>query len=380
MKKKRDYGIELLRIIACILVVFMHIKTGDISSDGGIIKEQTLLSCMGGYSVAIFFAITGCFWYNQNRPFKTVVGNHVRNVLIPPAIIVLLFMCIPGYIESGSFIPTKADFSVPDWSALYKGILSQTPSMWGHDSVFAVYWYVFDFTLLLVWFPIIRRLAKEKSSDKIFIGLIIIAFINRVFEEIQWFTEWDFGIREIPGVPIALVMTLIGYEVYKRKDTIRKHSKVCMLVSGAVYIITVIVSYYLQCALYRKDPSPYDGGFALWKQTPSFIITASLLVFFISINTEGINDLVGKIILACSGITFYVYLVHQAVAVKLMSVDIFWEVRQAILDKGPSHGKYFIAVFVTGFMIIAIAIPICIVMKGINRLVQRGIDACINKK
>lgn len=378
MKKQRDLGIEILRIIACFLVVVIHIKLSDLENNGGIIKEQVLLSCLSGYAVAVFFAITGCFWFRQEKPFKAVVAKHVRTILVPTFIVIMLFLVFREYLFSENIVPTLSDISVPNMKNFLIGIISQDTSLIGQHDTFAIYWYVIDFTLLLIWYPLVHILVKDELGEKIMWAFVIIAFINRAFEEIQWFTNWDFYIREISIVPMALIMALLGHLIYSKKEWIVKNAFLCRTCSAIAYVIALLAGYVLQYKLYAVNPT-MGPEFANWKQTPSFIITASLLVFFTSIDTAKIGKVLRKIILALSGLTFYVYLVHNGVTIKMMSTGFFWVVREKIVENGPIHGKYFIATFVMGVLVVAFSIPLCLVMRYVNAIVQKGID-CIAKK
>lgn len=376
MKAKRELGIELLRIIACFLVVVIHIKLSDLENDGGIIKEQVLLSCLSGYAVAVFFAITGCFWYRQDKPFKDVIIKHVRTILIPTFVVIMIFLIFREYLFAENIIPTLADVSAPNMGNFFKGILSQTPELIGQHDTFAIYWYVIDFTLLLIWYPLVRVIVKDEIGEKIMWAFVIIAFINRAFEEIQWFTNWDFNIREISIVPMALVMTMLGHLIYSKKEFILNNARVCRICSAILYVLSILMSYTLQYKLYKVNPS-VGPEFANWKHTPAFLIVISLLVFFISLDNLKIGNVAQKIILTISGFTFYVYLIHNGVTLKMMSTGFFWILRERMVAILSSHGKYLLVSFIMAVLVIAFSIPMCIVMKWLNKMIQRGIDGIV---
>lgn len=376
MKKKRELGIELLRIVACFLVVIIHIKLSDLENDGGIIKEQVLLSCLSGYAVAVFFAITGCFWYRQDKPFKDVIIRHVRTILIPTFIVIMVFLVFREYLLAENIIPTLADVSAPNVANFFKGILAQMPELIGQHDTFAIYWYVIDFTLLLIWYPLVRVIAKDAIGEKIMWAFVIIAFINRAVEEIQWFTDWDFYIREITIIPMALVMTMLGHLIYSKKEFIINNARMCRICSAILYVLAILISYILQYKLYKVNPS-MGPEFANWKHTPAFLIVISLLVFFISLDTVKIGNAAQKIILTISGFTFYVYLTHNGVTLKMMSTGFFWVLRERIMAISPSHGKYFIVSFIMAVLVIVFSIPMCIIMRWLNKVIQSGVDGLV---
>ena len=57
---KKDSSTEFLRLIACLIVIGVHVKLGNII-DGRIIFSHIYISCLLSDGVAVFWLITGFF-------------------------------------------------------------------------------------------------------------------------------------------------------------------------------------------------------------------------------------------------------------------------------------------------------------------------------
>lgn len=61
IKRPRDWRVELLRVIACFMVIIIHIRLYAFS--GTTLRDSALLMyVLSGPSVAIFFLISGFFF------------------------------------------------------------------------------------------------------------------------------------------------------------------------------------------------------------------------------------------------------------------------------------------------------------------------------
>lgn len=67
--KERDVSIELVRIIACLIIVGVHTLLSA-QINGSYSNRRIFLSCLFADGVAIFWMISGCFLF-QNFKQKT---------------------------------------------------------------------------------------------------------------------------------------------------------------------------------------------------------------------------------------------------------------------------------------------------------------------
>ena len=73
MENKRNISIEILRALACFIVILCHVQL-PIINEGGISKGVLLISCFLADGVSIFWMIMGCFLFNGND-FKHKLKN-----------------------------------------------------------------------------------------------------------------------------------------------------------------------------------------------------------------------------------------------------------------------------------------------------------------
>ena len=77
--KNRDYGVEVIRIIATFIVIGTHVKLNWIVGD--VVQNLKLVyTCLWADGVSLFFLITGFFLFN-GRNYGQILKN-VSNLLL----------------------------------------------------------------------------------------------------------------------------------------------------------------------------------------------------------------------------------------------------------------------------------------------------------
>ena len=87
--KKRDYSIDLIRVIACVLVVATHLSLQVFNEYYHEVDWSRLIEkCFFTDGVPLFFMITGFFIIN-GRGYKKIVKSTFFKVIIPSFIYVI---------------------------------------------------------------------------------------------------------------------------------------------------------------------------------------------------------------------------------------------------------------------------------------------------
>lgn len=99
MDKKKDQRVELCRIIACIMVIAIHINL-FYAIDGKVIANRLLWSCLCADAVSVFWIISGFFIYKRFS-YKHILKRTIISICIPLFLINLLYLFFydGGYLQ-----------------------------------------------------------------------------------------------------------------------------------------------------------------------------------------------------------------------------------------------------------------------------------------
>jgi len=154
MKKERNYNLDILRCIACLMVILMHSPKPQIGLSGIVCSGTSLLCepCIG-----LFFMISGALLLPTNLPFFEFVKKRFAKI-IPPTLIFSLF-----YIGVNFFCDGLSLAQV--WHAV-----SSIPfSSQGHG----VLWFMYTLLGLYLVTPIISPFLKISTKNEVLIILIL---------------------------------------------------------------------------------------------------------------------------------------------------------------------------------------------------------------
>ncbi len=361
--KSRDLSIEYIRIIACLFVVMIHIQPPGLIIDGDIQKESLLIACMIGDAVGLFFAITGAFWFKE-QPYIKVINKHIRNVILPSLLGVVIIMSVLTYVHTSDVTIHMSDLSIPRFDALLKGLLFFNMQFWG--DTFNHYWYLFSFFELLIWYPILNLICKPEN-EKTIMWLIGITFVALLITDFQKVNIIDPGYKTFYTLPLYAIEMLLGYELYRKKQWFKKNRLLTRIGSICLLIVTLIYRFYMEMSVLRVDES--DRTFLFADRSISFLIIISIFSFFLSLDTVK-NKCFEKIILWFSTSTFYIYIVHMAVKMKLDNLGIYWKLHNFIMGLRIGHGKYVLFSLLMTSVVVICSLPFAIILKYISKYVQ----------
>lgn len=90
MNKERDQRVELCRIIACIMVVAIHINLSYVINNK-IIASRLFWSCLCADAVSVFWLISGFFIYKKFN-YKHILKRTVISICFPLLLINLFYL------------------------------------------------------------------------------------------------------------------------------------------------------------------------------------------------------------------------------------------------------------------------------------------------
>lgn len=108
--KKKDINIELVRIVACLIVISLHVSQSYII-DNTLDKGRLLLRCLFIDGVTLFWFIMGYFLFKKT--FKENLKRTITKILIPGILtIVLTQIFYEWIIGTSSLITCIKEFSI----------------------------------------------------------------------------------------------------------------------------------------------------------------------------------------------------------------------------------------------------------------------------
>ena len=186
--KKRDISVELIRVVACILVVAIHLSLQVFNQYYSQVDWSRLFEkCFFTDGVPLFFMITGFFIAN-GRSYKKTWKGVWKKILIPVAIYVLFAQIFYMFITNKQTIMWCLQNAIANLNL--QGILRAilTGEVIHINSLCAHLWYIFSHIKIVIWMPVLWLICKNEQTPnlarRMIMGFGIFSFI---MQDIQKF-------------------------------------------------------------------------------------------------------------------------------------------------------------------------------------------------
>ena len=320
VKSKRDSSIELIRIVACAIVVLLHLSLNVFDEhhaqvDWSRLFEKSFLS----EGVPIFYLIFGFFLCN-GRSYKKIWKSTLKRVVIPVIIFVLFAQIFFMFILNKQPLSWcfKNAFINLNIQGICRTIL--TGDVVHINSLCAHLWYIVSYLKIILWVPVLWLICKEDTNPKLARRMIIgFGILAMVIKDIQRFFVLPIGeIKAFQMVDLDILYVLLGYELFVHKDKIKNNKKLCIL-SGIAFVAINVIRYKIEMNYMVLNNFFEITGretFADWRYTAlSFVSATSLFMFLYSFDIKG--EKISKIINWVADKTFGIYLVHYLLLAKI---------------------------------------------------------------
>lgn len=363
-KKQRDIAVELIRIIACLIVIGTHLALTtyniyEVQVDWSRLFTKSFLAD----GVGIFFLITGFFIAN-GRSYKKVLGNTAKKIILPSFIVLVFCQVFEKFlVNQETFINCIKNFGIDNvttiLSAILHGEVHQTVPVAAH------LWYIFAYVQIMLVFPFLQLLCKDEKENKLARRiLIVLCILNMIVKDIQkiWVLPTIGEIEVFSILDPKLLMVLLGYELYCLKDKI-KNNKKCTFIGLIVFVLINVLRYKAEMQYMIINHIVKEEAFISWDTIFGLISTIALFVAIYSIDIK--NAFLNKIIPFLSSMTFGIYLVHFLIIAK---VDLF-------KFEKISTVKFEILYMVLGTIIVFLSSLIVVyLIKTIIKYIKKGIE------
>ena len=305
LTNRRSY-LDFLRIIACFLVIFNHLR-------GYSAYQQSTNAIEAFYymgytmftriNVPIFFMISGALLLSKDINYKDLFLKRIFRIIGA-----LFFASLVMYLIS----IRKNIFSF-DIVVFLRKLLSGKHA--------TAYWYLYAYLGFLVTLPFMHRIAKQFSRAD-FIILLVVHFVFSTFMPLFNYVIGNFGISSVSvssdfSVPLmtikAFFYPLIGYYIDQVFDISKLNKRNIWILPGVILAGSIVSS----CFTYHQGiTSGYTQNFV---QTFDYTtaISVFLLIKYLFVNVKTIHECntLHRIVSLLGSLTLGIYLMDPALKI-----------------------------------------------------------------
>lgn len=296
ISQKRDDYFDLLRAIAIIFVIFIHIfnRIPGVENNNGVYISisvwRTIISC----AVPLFLAISGYFMakkkVNNSTDYKAFLKKQIPRVYIP------------------CFI-----FSIPYfyWEVKLSGF-KITELLYLLFGGYSVYYFVLLIIIMYLLLPVLQKMSKSVK------GLLLSIVISTIFIVLWTLFKQSNPSREIPLIfsaivfPMWMMFFVIGL-YYGNGNKIKIHTV------ALIFILITIIGLSLIETNYITQKSGFLN--ASQQKLSNSIFSLFVIILLFNLHRKySFNSLTGKFFSYIGRISFGIYLLHMYI---LMYLSIF---------------------------------------------------------
>lgn len=287
MKKDRNAGLELLRIIAMFVIVLGHFLshsngfTNAVSIKNPLVIAEKAIDSLGLFKVNVFILITGFFMIEKkidflklkNRLFPlwrevfgySVVIMIIMTILYKPSIVEIIKSCLP--------------------IVCYR------------------YWFITTYFVLILLIPIINRAFDKLSEKEYRISMIVLLSCFCIWQTIMPFVT---TVDNEKGYSIIWFVVVYIVGGYMKKFGIRLVKNYCRII---IYI-GMAVLYFVYSNAFEIIGSKLNMEMNIPFNNSIFALISAIVLFniFYSINITG---KIGRFVSFISGSVFAIYLISD---------------------------------------------------------------------
>lgn len=288
VKRQRNYGIDLLRIVAIAMVVMLHVlgkentlhTTQKLSAN---FNAAWLLEIASYCAVNCYALISGYVGVNSKHKASNIVMLWLQAAFYSVGATLIFRLFVPGSVDNQMLV--KSFFPV----------------------VTEQYWYFTSYFLLFLFLPFVNfaiNKLSRKQLKAVLIGIFVFLFAitTPLFNGTVIF---DDGYNML----WLAVMYIFG-AYFSKYNVFEKSSKIKLLL---IYFVCILVTWVTKLVMVNyNDVLPQfvrNKNFLVSYVSPTIVIAGiCLLGIFVNLN---IGQKLGKVIVYVASLSFGVYLVHE---------------------------------------------------------------------
>ena len=283
---KRNYGIELLRIVAMYMIVVIHtLNQGGIlgMTEAGSVKYIILwgMEILGSCAVNCYALISGYVGYSSKYKYSRLLMIWLQ-ILFYTFIITMIF-----------------NFTFPEKITIQSWI----------NAIFPVtskqYWYLSSYVGMFFFIPFLKWIIEkiDLKQYKIFIITTILFFcvLPTIFQSDPYSMGSGYSMVWL------MIMYLLGAGI-RKFQLFKEYSNVKILMCYVINVLLTVVSKMIIGRVPELDATRYKY-MLMWYVSPTmFIGSICLLIMFIRFKID--STFIQKLISLFSSVTLGVYMIH----------------------------------------------------------------------
>jgi len=364
----KNHSIELIRIVACFIVIMAHSQLGIVNNNE-IISGRLIFSTFLADDVPLFLLVTGFFFFGRIKsdadifptfPYK---AKAFLSRIYIPTIVYILISIIYRYFNSPTPIASILD---ADWNYLGRFIFRLMPG----DHL----WYICTYMSFIFFFPMLAFLCQDNpQKNKLRRILLGIAIAGSVVGDVQYFFKMTMFEIDKFIWGYCTIFLVLGFELSLFIRKFENRQRKLFVIGMVMYLLAFLAKYFLQDYMFTEYN--YVNNRFRWLQCSLCFVTSTGL--FIMVYTLGNlikqNSIPARIINYIGSCTFAIYLFHMLVILRTSKLltAIFWKFSAAMnfFDIAAFYFIYALAVF-------GITLIIAIAFKYI---IEKPIDSLFNR-
>ncbi len=321
--QNRDLTLELLRIIACIMVVATHVKLGMTAGDVPD-RRRILITVLCGDGVSLFWCITGCFYFRGKKPYRKLIAKTFFRIGIPMLVLSMILFWLGGFLLGGVSFAQSISHTSLEWKdLLIRGFLGGVCVIPRTDHL----WYLLVYILVILLYPMlwgaktylfgdnvreddagINTVADKRTSFHKEILLVCILFGVLIANDLTGNTLLQIRHQGLGGVAGAVPMMVLGAVLYNHRS-LYSGRRAAGIAGTFLFACVCIVWMQTEYRLLLADLS-YEGRQC---RICAFGYVKMLSLFLMAYGFTGavsLKESFQKVLLHLGKLTFFIYLVH----------------------------------------------------------------------
>lgn len=280
--RKRIEWIDLLKVVACFLVVILH--SINYGLKGNEYVNGLWIYYMGTLAIPIFFMINGYLQLDRYLNYKYIISKIIK------IFIIVIFWCSGLYLIKYILHDEINNYFVEVFGSLIQ------------EGILPHFWFLGTLIIINLFLPLLHKIYNMKHFKIVLIGLVFInIFLDLTF--IYLYKNYNFILKDNIIQTFRLwswiLYFFIGGGIKKYGNNIKLNNNLLYFVTACSIIIMIIYESFFSYKLYGNlyAESFYDS---------IFVIISSILIFTCSSRIKIENKFITKL----SSLTMGVYIIH----------------------------------------------------------------------
>lgn len=291
--KSRKIYLDILRILACYLVLICH--TIEFTYKSNVIEENWIFSNALYYiskiAVPIFFMLSGSLILRKDIGYKQILNKIVCRLLIPLFVVSFL-----------AYFKLNPIFTFENLLNFFRAFCNA--------DVLLSYWFIYSLIGMYICTPFLRKMVKNMDKKDFLIFFSIFIIVTGILPIFSYYT--NVKITEYFVVPIIgrwIPYYLLGYFMFEKNEI--KSTNKGAIIATAIGIISLIISVVLTYldVKYKQTPTMFLDKVDYINLFALTVSIAYLIKYFFE--NKVFSGTISKIIINISECTFGMYLIHH---------------------------------------------------------------------